>query len=664
MLTDPWSGSRDKKTHRNLSPYRDIKEISRYTSRGQSVVGTQRGEGNLSLPATSKIKSLLYKVYKERNPFKGLRKEKLPAWVGLNFDLLLFVYIPGGGDSHRTAVSGGGSGGIDSIIADNSPKIQLSQKTACLPEVENLTRSVDFIRTLLKWELVNNKIPFEDKELVEILKRFEDGKKKLAKCEVRLTKLPYCSKHGHLRLEWRKEDLELVREEWDINSSLVKKAKLKYHPHRCHSRICPVCGYFDRREHYGELLDLLERSLEDINSQLAFATFTFKGFLTPLTGVEYAFNIRSKVYNLSLSRKFLKVLKPYVIKEVFEFGRRLRREKINKKYPDYWRKRLKTHIKHIREFMQWFIPALEEKLKEQKKVRIKDLFNLILKFEIHKTEKGFWHPHFHTIIDRFIPKLVLNAFWKYITNGRGEITDIRRLRGKKAVEEVNKYITKPVNSKITDLTKGVKNGITTSNGAKLSYEEILLLEFSLYQRQTYAVWGFWEKWRKVLNETRKKHNKEEKRSLHLYKVSVLMNQSMFHIPKAIRFAMKSASYVDVGKGEIHLGEIFVKTSIGYEMDLEDLQSLIEKTPYLKPKVNVYASPDGDIELKPVLNGEDLEAFYSVLVKAIKDHKEFRKFFNLPERIEIDTSLYEENDEIPETLLEDMEMNGLGFDLDI
>ena len=660
MLTNHRGQDCDKETYRNLSPYREIRKIGCFTPCGWFVVGTQRGEGNLSLPTASKIKlQNLYRVYKERNPFKGLRKEKLPAWVGLNFDLLLFGYIPSGGASHRTAVSGGGSGGIDSIIADNSPKNQPSPKTACLTEIEKATRSVEFIRTLLKCELKYEQIPFENEEIVEILKRYEDGKKKLGKCKVRLIKLPNCSKHGHLRLEWRKEDLEHIKGEEDINSSLVKKAKLKYHPHRCHSRICPICGYFDRREHYGELLDLLERSLEDLNSQLAFATFTFKGFLTPLTGVEYAFQIRSKVYNLSLSRRLLKTLKPYVIKEVYAYGRQLR-----KKYPDRWRERLKTHIKHIREFMEWFIPALEEKLKEQKKVRIKDLFSVILKFEIHKTEKGFWHPHFHTIIDRFIPKLVLNAFWKYITNGRGEITDIRRLRGKKAVEEVNKYITKPVNSKMTDLTKGVKDGITTANGVKLSYEEILLLEFSLYQRQTYAVWGLWEEWRKVLNETRKKHNEEEKRSLHLYKVWVLMKQSMFHIPKALRYAMKSNSYVDIGKGEIHLDSIFIKTSIGYKLDIDEYRRIVENNPYLKPKVKVYASPDGDIELKPVLNGEDLEAFYIVLVKAIKDHKEFPKFFNLPEKIEIDTSIYEENDELPQTLLEDMEINGLSLDFDI
>ena len=658
MLTDTRGGSRDKETHRNLSPYRDIKEISRYIPACQSVVGTQRGEGNLSLPTTSKIKlQNLYRVLK-RETFKGLRKEKLPAWVGLNFDLLLFGYIPSGGVSHRTAVSGG-IGGIDWITADNSPKIQLSQKTACLTEVKNLTRSVDFIRTLLKWELENGQIPFEGKELIEILKGFEDGKRKLSKCRVRLTKLPYCSKDGHLRLEWEKEDLSLVKGEWDINSSLVKKARLKYHPHRCHSRICPICGYYDRREHYGELLDLLERSLECLDSQLAFATFTFKGFLTPLTGVEYAFQIRSKVYNLSLSRKLLKALKPYVIKEVYEYGRFVR-----KKYPAIWRKFLRTHIKHIREFLDWFIPALEGKLKEQKKVRIKDLFNLILKFEIHKTEKGFWHPHFHVIIDRFIPKLVLNAFWKYITNGRGEITDIRRLKGKKAVQEINKYITKPVNSKITDLTKGVKNGITTSNGAKLSYEEILLLEFSLYQRQTYAVWGEWEGIRKELNKERKERLEEkEKRSLHLYKVFVRMGQSMFHIPKALRLAEKTRKYVEIGRGEIRLGEIFVKTSIGYEMDREEYWDFVENTPYLKPKVKVYASPDGDIELKPLLRGKELEAFYIVLAIAVKNHKEFRKFFNLPEEIGIDTSIYEDIEEMPQSVLEDMEVNGLSLELE-
>lgn len=643
-----------------LSPYRDIRKISSYIPACRLVVGSKKGEGNLSLPTTSKINQKLNKVLKRSSSFKGLNRKRLPGWVGLNFDLLLFGNVPSDGVSHRARVNeGSGSGGIDLIIADNSPKIESTPKTADPLDWKNATKSVEFVRTLLKYELQYNKLPFEVSKIIEILKGFEDGKKKLSKCKRRLIKLPNCSKFGHLRLEWRKEDLSLVRNEDDINTKLVKKAKLKYHPHRCHSRICPICGYFDRREHYGELIDLLEKSIENLNVKLAFATFTFKGFLSPLTAVEYAFQIRSKVYDLSLSKKFIKDLHPLVLKEIYAYGRGIR-----KKSPGEWRKLLKLHIKYIREFILWFEPILERKLREQKKVRIKDIFNLILKFEVHKTEKGLWHPHFHTIIDRFIPKLVLNAFWKYVSKGRGEITDIRELKGKKAIQEINKYITKPV-SKITDLPKGVKEGVITSNGAKLSYEEILLLEFSLYQRQTYAVWGEWEGIRKELNKERKEHLKEkEKRSFHLYKVFVRMGQSMFHIPKALRFAEKTKSLVEIGKGEIQLGEIFVRTSIGYRLDIDEYRNIVENTPYLRPEVKVYATADGDIELKPVLRDEDLEAFYIVLVKAIKDHKEFRKFFNLPGKVEINLSLYEDIEEIPQPLKEDMEINGFCFVFDI
>ena len=647
MLNSSGEKGRENGNHKNLSRYRDIKEIGRYTPRLSSVVGAKKGEARLSPPTTLKTNPNFYKVLE----FVRYRfYEKLLStygWLRLpkNYRRYLSKSL-----LKKSVIKGlAGVVRIDSIIADNSPKNEPREKTAGITEIEKATTSVEFIRTLLKYELRDGQIPFEVGEIVEILKKFEDGKRKLGKSEVRLKKLPYCSKHGHLRLEWRKEDLSLIKEELDINSGFVEKAKLKYHPHRCHSRICPICGYFDRREHYGELIDLLEKSVKGLNTKLAFATFTFKGFLTPLTAVEYSFRVRSKVYNLSLSKKLIKTLKPFVIKEAYEYGRQIR-----KKYPGVWRKIFKTHKKHIREFQAWFISALEEKLKEQKKVRIKDLFNLILKFEIHKTEKGLWHPHFHTIIDRFIPKLVLNAFWKYITEGRGEITDIRRLKGKKAIQEVNKYITKPVNSKITDLTKGVKEGITTANGSKLSYEEILLLEFSLYQRQTYAVWGNWENIRKELNKERNKRLKEkEELSFHLYKVSVLMEQSMFHIPKAIRYAERTKTYVEIGKGEIDFSYIFWDKA--------------KETSYLKAKVKVFASPDGEIELRPLLKGEDLEAFYIVLVKAIKEHREFKKFFNLSEnekavcqQKEIDISLYEGIEKIPKTLIEKMEINGLGF----
>jgi hypothetical protein len=229
-------------------------------------------------------------------------------------------------------------------------------------------------------------------------------------------------------------------------------------------------------------------------------------------------------------------------------------------------------------------------------VRIADLFPSIWKFEIHKTEKG-WHPHWHTIWGEFVPKTLLVAFWKYITKGRGEIADIRRLKGRKAVAEISKYETKPVNSKLTNLERLWEDKkVIQSNGVEVSLAELFEMELSLYGRQKITVWGRWK--HPVGVEEEKTSEGDEEKTTHLWCVDVRTDAPMFHIPKAVRLARKLGKEVSVSGCTITFPEAVE----------ENPNALAEF------KGTIYATGDGVLKIRMRFENDDERTWFEELLE--------------------------------------------------
>jgi len=476
------------------------------------------------------------------------------------------------------------------------------------------------------------------REILEELRKEEKTRKKLERAEKRLKKLPYCSREGHLALRGKK-GLSL-KGEVEFKEVLGAELKLEYVPHRCNSAICPICGYYESRKKYARVFELLEASLA-LDLKLAFFTLTRKPMEDPLSAVEWAMNIRTKAYNQGITKRFEKEIRKYLLRELMEFGRHLR-----EKYPDRWRERLREEIIRLREHFGRIKTRYEE-LKgdgtRKGRVRIGDLYDVILKLEVHKVEGG-WYPHWHGISLGYIPKVLLNAFWRYLTGGEGEITDIRKLKGKKAIAELSKYITKPVNSKLTDFTNIKEGGVYQVNkvwveekgeyqtiNIWVSYEELLLLEYALYGRKKLVVWGSWKELEKRLREEEKENAPErEEEVFHLYKVYVDTKTPMFHIPKALRKARQWDKEVLIGEGRIDLSPFITAPSEELaKYSLKELGEISQSHSFVSCKL--YAVPEGYIKVEVPLKGRELEIFKELLWVALKSHRKWEEFINPSKR---------------------------------
>lgn len=572
--------------------------------------GSPLKKPSVNLEVQSEVKKVL----------KGVRRSKLSGWVALSLEIILL------GSNGVDGVDA--DKGIDLIHVNNSPFLSSSRNKASISLEEIATGRVS--------------------EILELLEGNDRFKKKLERVKRRLENLPYCSTSGHLVLVKEREFVYNGDGLVNLDVSLPWSVGFEYRPHRCNANICPICGYYESRRKQTRLFELLEASLQ-LGVKLSFLTLTVEAFDNPLAAVLYMLKIRQKIYNTNLSKKLLKRLKPYLFRELLGWGRSLReRDKSG------WRKRFRLEKERIREYLNGLNTRIDEFKKDKKtknRVRIGDLISAVVKLEVHKTPHG-WHPHLHSILTEFIPKVLINAFWRYITAGRGRITDIRAVKGKKGVLELAKYETKPVNSKLTDLRK-VENGVYQSDGVFVSYEELLLLEFALFGRQKFVVWGDWRRLEEQLKEEEKINlQEEEKPKFSLYKVPVYVEHSMFHLPKALRSAKRLGKKVAVGRGHIDFGGFLNPSSkLFNDLELEELAELNRKLH--KVPVSLYALPDGSsIGLEVHLEGDLLNDFYFVLKRIVEDHPGVSKFFKPPDDI---VAEYEDSG-LPLHLREQIEMS--------
>ena len=269
--------------------------------------------------------------------------------------------------------------------------------------------------------------------------------RKLERAKKRLEKLASCGKNGHLLLVIEKK-----------NGKEISR-KLRYHPHRCHSVLCPYCSFENFRQTFAKYIEVFEEWCK-ANKRLAFWTLTLRSFSSPVEAVEFAFKALEKLYQFRLGKRNWGKIRKEFAKEVLSYYRALKG--VDKEA----RQKVLKQIRYFREF--------EARIQESSGVKFGQLFNAVWKFEITYTERG-WHPHWHGIVDAYIPKLLLTVLWRIASEGLGEITDVRRVaKGRKGLLELTKYITKHWE------LEGVE------------FEKLVELEAALLGRKKFRVWGF------------------------------------------------------------------------------------------------------------------------------------------------------------------------------
>jgi hypothetical protein len=488
--------------------------------------------------------------------------------------------------------------GIDLIKADNSPKIFSVKK-------------------------LRKKLPISYHKYKQVLKRLE--------------KLPNCSKNGHLELRKIK----------GVEVKDLKELRLVYFPHRCHSILCPICSHFEAKRKRNKVFEILENKALRGNF-LNFITLTFKPFENITKGILTAFLIREKVYNLTLSEKNFKRLIPYILREFKDFCKAKQLNK-NEQLSKKERQKLKREIRSFIKVIYVLREEKRSKLGNKKSVKLGQIFDSIWKFEIHKTKYG-WHPHFHIISQLYIPKIVLTAFWKFITKNYGQITDIRQLKGEKAIYEISKYETKPINSKIEDFSN-IEQGVLQSNGIKILYKELLKLEYLLHGRKKIVFWGdFKEISDEELKEEEKVENEEinledleiEEEGIHLSDIRISLKNSIFTFSQKVRKARKegkkqflsegklSFTYLDKETGEFKVSEefeikVFATQKDDIEIELKDKSREEEFYELLKTRLirtakgrNFLKPPEKDIAVNKEKFEEEREYYFLRRLKGYED----------------------------------------------
>ena len=272
--------------------------------------------------------------------------------------------------------------------------------------------------------------------------------RKLERARRRLSRRKSCGKTGHT---------VLIVVETNKKTHYI----LRFHPHRCGSVLCPYCCYVHFRTEYARYFEVIEQ-WHRANKRLVFWTLTVANFGSVKEAVEFTFKAIGRLYQFWLSPRSWKLLKKEFCKEVLRYRRHLKAKGDPRALS-----KAKKQIRFFREFEAFAGPYIY-----QGGIRLGQLLNAIWKFEITHTDKG-WHPHWHGIVDKPIPQLLLAVIWKRVTNGRGSIVDVRKVqKGEAGLRELTKYITKHWE------LKGV------------SEDKLIDLEASLLGRKKFRVWGF------------------------------------------------------------------------------------------------------------------------------------------------------------------------------
>ena len=311
----------------------------------------------------------------------------------------------------------------------------------------------------------------------------ERWKRKLERARRRLSRLPECGKRGHVLAVMKVGD----------------EIEARYHPHRCHSVLCPYCAYENFRETFGKHYEVFEQ-WHKANKRLAFWTLTIRSFESPREAVEFSFKALEKLYQLRVGKRNWEKIRQAFVREALSYYRALKESGDEKA-----RAKTRKQLRYFRRFEAQIKPHLSQGIK------FGQLFNAMWKFEITYTANG-WHPHWHGIVDGYIPKLLLTVVWRMATDNLGEITDVRKVsRGKKGLLELTKYITK----------HWELGGVP--------FEKLVELEASLFGRKKFRVWGF-----EILELEEEEEREEEVFFLWQLRCELKTRQNLRDVPRLVR----------------------------------------------------------------------------------------------------------------------------------
>ena len=352
--------------------------------------------------------------------------------------------------------------------------------------------------------------------------------RKKEKARRRLERLPSCGKTGHVVAVLGGEGV-----------------RLEYQPHRCHSVLCPFCAYENFKETYSEHVEVFESWLSAGRS-LVFITLTCPSSHDPREAIDVSFTLIDKLYQWRVGRNNVRKLKKETFREIRAYNRNLKA----KGDPER-NKKVKRQVEFTREFFRWLDSYVGAGYK------FGQLLNAMVKFEVTYSREHGFHPHFHLIADRYIPKVVLTALCRLI--GFGEVTDIREVRGRKGLVELTKYITKHWELE------------------GLSEEQKVELEASLMYRKKFRVWGF-----ELIELERGEEEGEER--VHLWWFRVELDAPNLHkVPRLVRVARARGDPVKFCRATIY--DEHSGVWCGW----------------------LYVRPDGELEIVP-----DDENFYDVV----------------------------------------------------
>ena len=233
----------------------------------------------------------------------------------------------------------------------------------------------------------------------------------------RLARKENCSKTGHIVVSYDKE---------------FNRKSIKFAPHRCHSVSCAICEFEKSRETLSEVSEVFEEIAQ--SKHIAFWTLTTPATLNPFVGVEQlrtAIN-RLRLYKIRKSR--LSYFDDLFEKAIKEYELELRA----KGFPE---SEIRRKIMLQKFFHKLFMDRVRQKLQESEKgyVAFYETGKFVIKFETNVKDGGY-NFHAHILTDVLISKIFLSVFAKEL--GLGHIVDVRAVRGREAVKEIAKYITK------------------------------------------------------------------------------------------------------------------------------------------------------------------------------------------------------------------------------
>ena len=317
--------------------------------------------------------------------------------------------------------------------------------------------------------------------------------------------------------------------------------KIIYQPYSCGCVTCPFCAVKENKKVLAKYFEFF-KSLIEKNKELSFITLTVKS----------SFNLKEVYEKLNLGLRKLY--------EMRLFGKRTW-EKIKKEFYkelEFYRNNLPENERYKAERQKIFFEEFEKKYSYLigSGLKVGQVFNAVWKLEITFNKKTGWHPHWHGVFFGFIPKLLILVLWKISTKGEGEIVDVRKVRGKKAIRELLKYTTK----------FWILNGL----------DEIRILEIEtiLYNVKKIRHWGLEE----LEEEAKKEEIEEEKRKKYLWWVRVQLEKENLHDVWEIVREMRE-------RGEVE--RFYCEAKIFCYQNGESL------------KTNFYLNQNGELEIKDV-----------------------------------------------------------------